>query len=489
MKYKSVLELNHVEAKMYFMDAKRYCSQELPDYFDFKPLLDDIDTQLMALGKELDTRPSKNCENVNYKLLMNKDGQYQWRQISLIHPVLYIDLVNLITKEDNWKTIVERFKSLKQEKIVCCSYPIVKPTKEKKHTILNWYQNFERKTIEEFINFNWMVKTDISNCYGSIYTHSIAWALVGKDEAKRTKGQTNLFHNKIDSKIQGLQYGQTNGIPQGSVLMDFIAELVLAYADYLLAEKCKENDIEGYKILRYRDDYRILTKTKNTAEKILKLLSVTLGELNLKLNEQKTLITDDVIIEAIKKEKLAYLTSPINQDCNYSDRLISILKYEKDYPNNSQAIKILQRFFNKIKGKNKLSDLPQLISINTELMVDYPKNYAVCSAIFSKLFSLMNDFVAYEYIDKILKKCDDKPYTEYLEIWFQRITIVKDRNCKYNNSKLCQKVYKTGVNLWDSTWINEPAIHINDDLIINEDKIKKLKKIISIEEITEFEDY
>ena len=34
-----------------------------------------------------------------------------------------------------------------------------------------------------------------------------------------------------------MRYGQTNGIPQGSVLMDFISEMVLGYIDKLLEEK------------------------------------------------------------------------------------------------------------------------------------------------------------------------------------------------------------------------------------------------------------
>ena len=42
---------------------------------------------------------------------------------------------------------------------------------------------------------------------------------------------------------------QTNGIPQGSVLMDFIAEIVLGYADLLLTQKLNDNGIEDYKII------------------------------------------------------------------------------------------------------------------------------------------------------------------------------------------------------------------------------------------------
>ena len=59
--------------------------------------------------------------------------------------------------------------------------------------------------------------------------------------------------------IQEMSFGQTNGIPQGSILMDFIAEIVLGYADELLSKELVKLKINDYKILRYRDDYRIFT--------------------------------------------------------------------------------------------------------------------------------------------------------------------------------------------------------------------------------------
>jgi hypothetical protein len=55
-----------------------------------------------------------------------------------------------------------------------------------------------------------------------------------------------------------MRHGQTNGIPQGSVLMDFIAEMVLGYADTLITKKLKEIKCDkDYQILRYRDDFKI----------------------------------------------------------------------------------------------------------------------------------------------------------------------------------------------------------------------------------------
>ena len=61
--------------------------------------------------------------------------------------------------------------------------------------------------------------------------------------------------------------------------MDFIAEIVLLYADYLLTIKIKELGIKDFQILRYRDDYRIFTNNSNDGDEILKQLSYILSDL------------------------------------------------------------------------------------------------------------------------------------------------------------------------------------------------------------------
>ncbi|WP_253844953.1 RNA-directed DNA polymerase [Prevotella intermedia] len=94
----------------------------------------------------------------------------------------------------------------------------------KSASILNWWEEIEQKSISLSVQYKYMFTTDITDCYKSIYTHSIAWALMGKDNAKIKKGEKGYIGNIIDTYMQGMQYGQTNGIPQGSVLFDFIAE-------------------------------------------------------------------------------------------------------------------------------------------------------------------------------------------------------------------------------------------------------------------------
>ena len=100
-----------------------------------------------------------------------------------------------------------------------------------------------------------------------------------------------------------MSFGQTNGIPQGSNLMDFVAELVLGYSDHQLSKKLSSINISDYKILRYRDDYRIFTNSESDAKTLTKLLSESLFELGMSLNSQKTFSSTDIIKSSLKEDK------------------------------------------------------------------------------------------------------------------------------------------------------------------------------------------
>ena len=101
-----------------------------------------------------------------------------------------------------------------------------------------------------------------------------------------------------------MRYGQTNGIPQGSVLMDFIAQMVLEYIDKLLEEKISKK-VKEYTILRYRDDYRIFVNNYKDGELILKNLTEILIDFSFKLNSSKTNFA--IIMEVDGEEKLYFM--------------------------------------------------------------------------------------------------------------------------------------------------------------------------------------
>ena len=202
---------------------------------------------------------SKPCdhEGVNYSMLSNKDGRYAWRPFQVIHPALYVSLVNKITEPAQWKVIRERFKEFQAlAKFKCLSIPLQASSKRKDKAaqILNWWQGIEQGSLELALEYNHVFHADITDCYAAIYTHTVAWAVHGKAEAKAKKKDKSLIGNIIDGHIQDMRHGQTNGIPQGSVLMDFIAELVLGFADLELNSRLKVAGVTEFRILRYRDD-------------------------------------------------------------------------------------------------------------------------------------------------------------------------------------------------------------------------------------------
>ena len=50
----------------------------------------------------------------------------------------------------------------------------------------------------------------------------------------------------MDKCFQSMHNGQTNGVPQGSVLSDFIAELVLGCCDEIVSNEIEEQIINDF---------------------------------------------------------------------------------------------------------------------------------------------------------------------------------------------------------------------------------------------------
>ena len=298
---KNLLSLSSINARRFFLKQEAYTNMELPPYFIFSKILSDIEN-ILKNGEltESDLNKAKDNETINHILYGNKDGKYAWRKYEIINPLIYVSLVNIITEDNNWKLIKNRFNDFeKNNNIECESIPIIPLSnkKQKATQISYWVENIEKKSVTLALEYNFLYQTDIADCYGSIYTHSLPWAIHTKPVSKSKRKYNDLLGNKIDKHIQSMSFGQTNGIPQGSILMDFIAEVVLGYADSKLSEKLDtEFKDKKYHILRYRDDYRIFVDDINDGDKILKYLSEILSELGFHLNIGKPPKTQSCIL-------------------------------------------------------------------------------------------------------------------------------------------------------------------------------------------------
>lgn len=148
----------------------------------------------------------------------------------------------------------------------------------------------------------YLVKADISTCFPSIYTHSIPWALEGKEEAKKNTKDSE-WYNKIDKACRNVKNGETHGLLIGPHASNVISELILTAVDYQLYDK-------GYRYVRNIDDYDCYVNSYEQAERFLRDLEESLREFDLPLNHKKTrIITLPIGFEKNWKHRLSDLPS------------------------------------------------------------------------------------------------------------------------------------------------------------------------------------
>ena len=448
----------------------------------------------MYTRKELDK--AKKQHGVNYMILDNKDGKYAWRALELIHPALYVSLVNTVTAPSNWPIIIGKFAEFGgSDKVRCISRPGKSLTREsdKAQKISYWWDEMEQKSIELALEYRFIFRTDITDCYPSIYTHSIAWALHTKEIAKKDRSD-KLVGNLIDRYIQSMHNGQTNGIPQGSVLMDFIAEMVLGYADNELVRKIG-NQITSYQVLRYVDDYRIFVNTQEEGEHILKSLTEVLLEIGLQLNTNKTVFSDEIIQSSIKDEKLQWLfrkQSDSNKRSNYElqKQLMIIHDHGRHYPNAGSLMKALDGFYRRIGHHKRAKNVLQMISIITDIMYHNPGTIRIGTAILSKLISFLKSASEKaDIVKKIRSKFSYIPNTGTLDLHLQRISFEFSDDLSFDEP-LCQIAKGIPSNIWNNDWLpadSKIKSLILSDSIIDQKILSTIEPIVSIKEVELYE--
>jgi hypothetical protein len=129
------------------------------------------------------------------------------------------------------------------------------------------------------VGSRYVLKTDIARFYPSIYTHSIAWAIHGKEKARANKG---LYGNDLDKRISDTQDRQTGGIPIGPDTSFLIGEIIGSAIDLKLQNS---TEIKG---TRFIDDFYLYFENQAKAEQALALLHKIAKEFELEVNDPKT---------------------------------------------------------------------------------------------------------------------------------------------------------------------------------------------------------
>lgn len=510
MSAKSILNLTHTEARSFFLKSSSYCTFDLPGYFTFDEVLKEAEAIYNEKGQLSNCHPGKsnrpkNFPDVNYTIVVNKDAELAWRPLQLIHPILYVALVYIITEKEHWLQIINRFNDFrKPEHIKCKSMPVCSEKRNDVQQISNWRTGVVNETLKKAFDFNYIYETDIANCYSSIYTHSITWALHGKIESKKLLQAGKLggkLGDTIDTMIQGMSYGQTNGIPQGSILMDFIAELVLGYIDTKLEKSIKESKITNYHIIRFRDDYRIFVNTQEDGQQILKCLSDVAHDVGLRLNSSKTDSTDSIVLKSVKRDKIAlindfrdyksYVSNAAElkkQQPNYINYLLKIYTFSLSNPNSSQIMMPLLELFGSLIHPEKVNNRQEMISIIADLAYRNPsvQLFRTYIGIVSKLIEPYAASTKKRLMGKFCKKISRLANTDYLDIWMQRLLTPIGMQWDFS-TKLCQIISGTRKELWNSDWM-QPDLkqRIENCSIYDVAALSAIPAVLSIKEINIF---
>ncbi|MCG8554063.1 MAG: RNA-directed DNA polymerase [Proteobacteria bacterium] len=128
----------------------------------------------------------------------------------------------------------------------------------------------------------YLVKTDVSQFYPSLYTHAVGWAIDPQLRNKKNWGRAKLLGKRLDQALMNSQGKISQGIPIGNDISFLLGEVVLAQVDRSLKMAAPE------RCYRWYDDYEIACDSYEEAGTILRSLRKALENFQLRTNPIKT---------------------------------------------------------------------------------------------------------------------------------------------------------------------------------------------------------
>lgn len=231
-------------------------------------------------NKLLQTIPlSKERTKLGFDLVEYRATRYNnvSRVLGLLHPRAFAEVFGVM--ESNRENLIE---AMKDEN----SAIGVEAHNDGRMFIMN-YEDPETKALtaaSQSFGKRFRAHTDIANCFGSIYTHSLEWAIQGFETAKANLTKKSALHwsTELDKALRGAKRNETSGLPIGPASSSIAVEIILAAVDRKLRDQ--------FSFVRYVDDYTAFCDSHAEAEEFIRLLSKELSQYRLTLNLSKTSI-------------------------------------------------------------------------------------------------------------------------------------------------------------------------------------------------------
>ncbi len=406
-------------------------SYVLPPCFKMvkRPLKPKVYYKVKSGGKKYKVDRTE-CINVHFP-----KTEYTDRNFGLIDPRIHNDIAYHISR--NWLAVVEAMIP-KQSNVASYTFPV--PIDSRNQGRIGYLRS--GRMIYEFIGmidkditsiaykYSHIVKTDIKRFYPSLYTHSIPWALHGKKFIRKPEhlNDFKLLGNRLDRLFQNSNDGCTNGIPIGPVVSDIAAEIIASAVDVEFTKSINSAGI-NCDAVRFKDDYRILAKSKSDAKRIIKILQTSLKEYNLELSDEKTSISrlpDGLFREWVSRYHAVHPRKQARYSWKeFREIYLSVIQIDRD----CQGTGVIDRFLADIvseKGKLKVGvsefNLERVISmllmLGTLRIKSFPKIMAILESVLKSPIGIIHQAQIVEYLEQYLNTLsNEEERNKYLISW------------------------------------------------------------------------
>lgn len=329
-----------------------YFPKELPPIFSTEKFGNIIEKQI----KTNKLQGSKANEGTGYYITKNNNSQ---RRLSIPHPLAYSNVCKIIY--ENWKEI----KCCMTKNWRCQKISMIRPRNSAASKRLVPME-YNTKTKDDLLakleilgNGKYIVKTDISMAFPSIYSHSVAWAIKGKEIAQKERNIEDWI-NRLDRAIRYMSNNESIGIPVSPDISNIIFDLVISCIDKKLIN-------QGFKYVRYIDDFFCVCETKEEAEKFILILTKELNEFRLRINDKKTQMIetphpmDDLWVRELRKIKMPKIIDDdsYKEIIGFLDDAVTIFKRENNASVLKFAIKVIRNI--SIKSKKSFCSIEQYL--------------------------------------------------------------------------------------------------------------------------------
>ncbi len=301
-----------------------FSNAKLAEYFRKLPLTQPpLVKEILGLGRQADawTIP------FSYKV---RKGDSGWRLLSVIHPQVQKEFIEFYKVFDRYTLNLcqKSAFSLRQPRQVGSSYfetDFLNPTaatsdevgdpvpsdanEQRRHAstyfyysrynqVWKFFDSTEFRRLEQ--RFRSMLRLDVANCFASIYTHSLAWAVHGKVFSKNNVRAAG-FDSAFERLMRNANWGETNGILIGPEVSRIFAEVIFQGLDLEVEKKCRALGLLDGQIAirRYVDDYFIFANQKGDLDSAQGALLEVLSAYRFAINESKTELMHSPLISGL----------------------------------------------------------------------------------------------------------------------------------------------------------------------------------------------